>query len=98
MKVRSAEFGVRNRNTLRGEVIVLRILLILGAIVISLDGPVVLAQGCDPDGHVDVAVLVENGKIKTGIADYEINPPNPTILSGIKVWGSRYQEDALDPY
>ncbi len=55
-------------------------------------------DACDPEGHIDVALIVEDGRIMTGFADYEANPNTPVIVVGAEVWGSLYQEDVFDPF
>lgn len=56
------------------------------------------AQDCDPPGHLDIAPIVQDGKIHTGLADYESDPGNPFVIAGTKVWGARFHQDPLDPF
>jgi hypothetical protein len=64
----------------------------------GLGGPVLLAQDCDPPGHLDIAPVVQAGQILTGLADYETDPQNPFVIVGTKVWGGEFQTDPFDPY
>ncbi len=67
-------------------------LLVLAAVRVS------AAQDCDPPGHIDIASVVENGQIRTGVANFEVDPENPFVVIGSEVWGGVYLEDPLDPF
>lgn len=53
---------------------------------------------CDPEGHIDIAPVVTDGRIATGFADWETDPQNPFVVIGTEVWGALYQEDVFDPF
>lgn len=55
-------------------------------------------SACDPEGHLDIGLEVQDDKLETGVYDLD-DPQNPLLLSpGVRVWGSRFQANPLDPF
>lgn len=68
------------------------------AVSIVLCERIATAGNCDPEGHIDVAPVVIDGKIFTGIADYDVDPNGPIVTPGITVFGGEYGTIPVDPF
>lgn len=56
------------------------------------------AQDCDPQGHLDIGLVVQDGYITTGIFDLD-DPNHPALVDpGTRVWGGRFGTNAQDPF
>lgn len=55
-------------------------------------------QECDPTGHLGVAIVVREDRIRTGV--YVYDPLAPVAVDvGVQVWGGgHFQENPLDPF
>lgn len=55
------------------------------------------AQDCDPQGHLDIGLSVQNAQIVTGV--FVLDDDGQTVVSpGTRVWGGQYQQNPLDPF
>jgi hypothetical protein len=60
--------------------------------------PSVHAQDCDPQGHLDIGLVVQNGQIATGV--FQLDDPNhPALIApGTRVWGGQLGANPQDPF
>lgn len=68
------------------------------AVILGSASRILACEACDPTGHLGVAVVVEENKIRTGI--YVYDPSGPVTADvGVQVWsGGHFQENPLDPF
>lgn len=63
--------------------------------VLLADASILRAQDCDPQGHLDIGVTVQNSQIVTGVFDFN---GQAVVEPGTRVWGGQFQGNPLDPF